>query len=448
MKTLCFCAAILVVCLALAPSHVYPDSLGPGRSDGAIGEGFDVEIRANPEYGIVPFEVTFRVQITEGVDTVEEVYWDFESDGTIDAAGPTSSHTYTEAIDYTVKADIVTANNGTLIRTISISGYSALMTLNFDDGHESVYEVALPLLESKGLVATAYVVPTWIGQMWYMEWSGVQALQDAGWDIGSHSLTHPVLPDVDDSTLNYELNQSRIELQSRGLAAVHFGLPYNAHDQRVIDAVKLYYESARIGDGLNPRVEQADLYELFSYVSLSWRAFSFYRAHIDSAIAVGGWYILNNHIVVNNCFDSVWCIDTQMLEDVIDYALQNRVKIVSLGEALERGLDNTAGVAFDVPEDAPRAMSIDFVGGHLGAGQPVVDIDYSTSVPAHIDIGVYDTRGRRVCTLVDAFQAAGKHSVSWTGMNRYGTPVASGVYFCAFEAGETFGGSRRVVVVR
>jgi peptidoglycan/xylan/chitin deacetylase (PgdA/CDA1 family) len=439
---------MLLALTAILHADVYPAPPSPGGGDGTIGEGFDIEIRATAAYGVVPFEATFWVQITEGIDAIEGVNWDFESDGLVDATGLTSSHTFTDPIDHTVTADIVTANHGTLIRTMVIPCHSALMTLNFDDGHESVYDVALPLLQSKGLVATAYIVPTWIGQMWYMQWSGVQALQDAGWDIGSHSMTHPVLPDVDDSTLHYELSQSKLELQSRGLAATHFALPYNAYDQRVIDAVRLYYQSARVGDGLNPRVEQADLYELFSHVSLSWRPFSTYKAHIDSAIAARGWYILNNHIVVHDCFDAAWCIDTQMLEDVINYALQNRVKIVSLGEALAGGLDNTAGIGFDISEEGLPPIGIGFSGGQLGPAKSDVEIEYSLSVPTHVEIGVYDARGRRVYTLADAFQAAGRHTLFWTGVNRHGTPVASGVYFCAFEAGEVFAGSRRIVVVR
>jgi peptidoglycan/xylan/chitin deacetylase (PgdA/CDA1 family) len=448
MRSLRILVVGLAACLSIGSFHGLRAAPGAGTSDGAVGERFDVEVRADRSYGVIPFEVAFRVQITDGMDTIEGVSWDFESDGVLDATGPTPLHVFEDPIDYVITADIITTNHGTLTRTTSVSGHSALMTLNFDDGHESVYQRALPLLESKGITATAYIVPSWIGETWYMRWSEVLALQEAGWDIGSHSMTHPWLTEVDDSTLHYELAQSKLELQSRGFAAEHFALPYNDYDDRVMDAVELYYESARIGDGLNPGVEEADAYGLFSYTSLSWRAFSFYRAHIDSAIANRGWYILNNHKVVTDCMQAIWCIDVQMLEAVIDYAIQNRVKIVKLSEALGEGLDATSGVVHDAPTGAPAPISIDFTGGQLTSVQPEVEIRYTTSLPGHVEIVVYDPLGRRVRTLVDAAQDCGTHSAFWGGVNQDGVPVASGIYFCAFKAGNRFGGMRRIAVIR
>jgi hypothetical protein len=47
---------------------------------------------------------------------------------------------------------------------------------------------------------------------------------------------------------------------------------------------------------------------------------------------------------------------------------------------------------------------------------------------------VYDVAGRVVATLVDGAQAAGSRTVSWTGRDAGGAPVASGVYFYRFTA--------------
>ena len=46
---------------------------------------------------------------------------------------------------------------------------------------------------------------------------------------------------------------------------------------------------------------------------------------------------------------------------------------------------------------------------------------------------LYDVHGRVVATLVDAPLAAGRHSVTWTGTDDRGRPVASGVYVSVLE---------------
>ncbi|HSN71603.1 MAG TPA: polysaccharide deacetylase family protein [Steroidobacteraceae bacterium] len=47
-----------------------------------------------------------------------------------------------------------------------------------------------------------------------MDWSELRALADQGMDIGSHSVTHPVLSTLDDSELEFELEESRRRIES------------------------------------------------------------------------------------------------------------------------------------------------------------------------------------------------------------------------------------------
>ena len=66
---------------------------------------------------------------------------------------------------------------------------------------------------------------------------------------------------------------------------------------------------------------------------------------------------------------------------------------------------------------------------------------------SRVRVDVFDVRGRRVTTLLDATRTAGPGEVRWAGHDRSGRAVAAGVYFVRVEAaGESR--TRRVVLVR
>ncbi|MEW5702761.1 MAG: T9SS type A sorting domain-containing protein [Candidatus Zixiibacteriota bacterium] len=64
-------------------------------------------------------------------------------------------------------------------------------------------------------------------------------------------------------------------------------------------------------------------------------------------------------------------------------------------------------------------------------------ITYSLADDGPVRLDVFDVLGRRVTTLVDRFESAGPHEVSWTGRDERGQTVASGMYFYRLIAGGT-----------
>jgi hypothetical protein len=68
---------------------------------------------------------------------------------------------------------------------------------------------------------------------------------------------------------------------------------------------------------------------------------------------------------------------------------------------------------------------------------PKTRIGYEVVEDGPVRITVFDVTGQRVRTLIDARHVAGRHEVSWDGMDDRGTVVASGVYFTRMEAGGT-----------
>jgi hypothetical protein len=60
---------------------------------------------------------------------------------------------------------------------------------------------------------------------------------------------------------------------------------------------------------------------------------------------------------------------------------------------------------------------------------PVTTIAYSVPGTGHVTLDIYDIAGRCVVRLVDGVQTAGAHTEKWNGLDRAGSPVASGAYF-------------------
>jgi flagellar hook assembly protein FlgD len=66
---------------------------------------------------------------------------------------------------------------------------------------------------------------------------------------------------------------------------------------------------------------------------------------------------------------------------------------------------------------------------------PRTTFRYSLPADARVRFSILDVRGRRVATLVERFQAAGPHELQWSGIDRRGNALPSGVYLARLEAG-------------
>jgi peptidoglycan/xylan/chitin deacetylase (PgdA/CDA1 family) len=408
---------------------------------------FDARITTTPAWGVVPFEVEFGLAVTSGTDSIVDVYWDFDGDGLIDTSGLAPTHVFSEPAAHEVVAQIATAANGTLMRSVTVEAHSAVMSITFDDGPESIYSGGYPLLASKGVVATVYVVTSWINGGSYLSWDELTRLQDAGWDIGSHSLTHKDLTKVDGQTLHFELSQSKAELQARGFPAKHFAVPYGACNWTVIAAVEQYYESCRGWKGFNPPLEQVDPYLLKWDVTVSWRPLDYYRQHMDSVMTYGGWYILNNHVVTGNCFGEPYCVTTQMLSDIVDYALEKRIKIMSVDEALA-STSLEAGPGTHADRDVPGPDFPELSADRTCVGEFPVTVRFAVGGHRGVNVSIYDVQGRVVQSLADVEGVEGQASATWDGLNSYGVPVADGCYFCVLRTGGSCRLARKLVIVR
>jgi peptidoglycan/xylan/chitin deacetylase (PgdA/CDA1 family) len=131
------------------------------------------------------------------------------------------------------------------------------VAITFDDAYLSVLLLAKPLLDAAGYPATVYApaayldtperplawdgIEQWLGgeherELLPMSWDQLGELSGAGWEIGSHTLTHPHLTQLDDATLRAELTESKAELERRLGPCATLAYPYGDHDDRVVEA--------------------------------------------------------------------------------------------------------------------------------------------------------------------------------------------------------------------
>jgi len=114
------------------------------------------------------------------------------------------------------------------------------VVLTFDDGYLDNYLYAFPVLRRYGLHATFFIIAERIGQPGYMTWPQIIEMQNAGMEIGAHTLTHPFLTKHSATVAFWEIAASRwaIFAHTNVLPSV-FAYPYNDHNDQVVRLAQL-----------------------------------------------------------------------------------------------------------------------------------------------------------------------------------------------------------------
>jgi peptidoglycan/xylan/chitin deacetylase (PgdA/CDA1 family) len=134
-----------------------------------------------------------------------------------------------------------------------------VMCVTFDDAFRSVIERALPIMEELGVPGTVFAPTSFVGRPQPMAWPGIDQwlggeyepelacmswdelgrLTAAGWEVGSHTRTHPRLTQIAGEQLRAELEGSRADCEEgMGEPCTTLAYPYGDWDARVASAAE------------------------------------------------------------------------------------------------------------------------------------------------------------------------------------------------------------------
>jgi peptidoglycan/xylan/chitin deacetylase (PgdA/CDA1 family) len=145
----------------------------------------------------------------------------------------------------------------TFTEAVLSPGSGRVAAVTFDDAYRSVIELARPILDRFGFPATVFAPSAYVGSEQPMQWPGIDhwlggrherelipmswqelsELSAAGWEIGSHTVTHPHLTQLDDTALAEELQSSKEACEQHlGRPCASLAYPYGDVDARVVAA--------------------------------------------------------------------------------------------------------------------------------------------------------------------------------------------------------------------
>jgi peptidoglycan/xylan/chitin deacetylase (PgdA/CDA1 family) len=182
-----------------------------------------------------------------------------------------------QALEEQVAGRLRAGYAGVTLSESQAGGPQRPLVVSFDDGYASMLTVAAPVLERLGVPGTLFVPTDYVGtehlawpgiEDWLdgpyrdelrpLDWDGVRRLAEAGWEIGSHTCSHPHLTQLDDEALGREMRDSKAKIEAElDRACPTLAYPYGDVDARVTAAAAA--AGYTIGVGLPSRwTEESD----------------------------------------------------------------------------------------------------------------------------------------------------------------------------------------------
>jgi peptidoglycan/xylan/chitin deacetylase (PgdA/CDA1 family) len=174
------------------------------------------------------------------------------------------------------------------------------VAITFDDGYESVYNHALPVLSRLGMTSTVFVVAGQIGHTnhWDQDKGDVaECMMDAdqildaarqGMEIGSHTSSHPDLLQCSEAQALDEIAGSKRLLERvLGEPIGWFSYPYGKENENIRSLVKAAGYHGACGTKRSLNTSRTDLYSLArinmrATTTIPWLVYKLARARRES----------------------------------------------------------------------------------------------------------------------------------------------------------------------
>lgn len=220
--------------------------------------------------------------------------------------------------------------------TSSMSTFSeGMVSLTYDDGYLSGYEVARPMLNQAGIKASFYLVNDYLdgSDPFYMDTTQALALNRDGHEVGSHTQTHPFLTELLPAQLLRETVTAKLGLLALGFTPVQtFVYPYGDYNNTVIQSVKTagFLGARSVHSGFNDKL--TDPYLLMDQHVESNTTPAQVQTWIDQAKANKTWLILELH--QQDYSNDQYSNTPETMQAIINIIKASNIKTVTMNEGL------------------------------------------------------------------------------------------------------------------
>ncbi len=259
------------------------------------------------------------------------------------------------------------------------------VSFTFDDGFLSAYNQAAPTLAKYGFSGTSYVTTGCIGmttapntcradtQKPYMTWAQVNSLRTTyGWEIGSHTVSHPLLASTDpddqpqvltNAQLISELADSKAAiLANTGVEATALATPYGDWNPATMTTIAKYYSSHRGFADIGYNSFPYNDYLLYDQqvqagsADVTSVSVATVKGYIDTARANNQWLVLTFHdIVASGAVDYDYTVAD--LDAIAAYIKSLNMPVVNVTDGLAGGNNLLPNSGFDTPLSADIAST-------------------------------------------------------------------------------------------
>jgi peptidoglycan/xylan/chitin deacetylase (PgdA/CDA1 family) len=218
-----------------------------------------------------------------------------------------------------------------------------LISITFDDGWETDYSIAAPLLMKDGIRSTHYLVTGLLGDPAYMSLDQVKALKSSGQQIACHTVTHADLSVIPATQLNSELEGCRQFFLHEDLGDTKdFAAPYGRTNPTATAVINQFFRSARNTDGdISNGVNDADLnlpsnFNARNIIGVTVRnttTIAELKQAVQYTIEHKAWLVLTYHQADEE--GSKFGLSAPSLKKQLDYLSSTPVRIVTVGKVID-----------------------------------------------------------------------------------------------------------------
>jgi peptidoglycan/xylan/chitin deacetylase (PgdA/CDA1 family) len=218
-----------------------------------------------------------------------------------------------------------------------------LITITFDDGWETTYTIAAPLLTRDGIHSTQYLVSNLLDNPAYLSLSQVKVLQQHGQQIACHTVSHPDLTKVTAQELNYQLRGCQQFFIKQHFGTLQdFAAPYGDTNPTVIAGIKQVFRSERNTNGdLSNGVTDADInvpgdsdpYNIIGVTIHENTTVAQLKQAVDYTVVHNGWLVLTYH--QSEEAGSKFSLSSASLQKQLAYLSSTPVRIVTMGQVMD-----------------------------------------------------------------------------------------------------------------